>query len=590
MLVARAFLWRQRAIAARTSFSPLLTSLRWSSSGSPPDGDDDDIAKARKATVLAKLRAEEANAKANAAAYADKVKAEAAEAANRADKVKAEAAEAANRADKAKAETATETQNTRKAALEADAAADAAAANKRKAALEAEAAADAAAANKRKAALEAEAAADAAAANKRKAALEVEAAGENKWARRAAVGTLLLTTSALFLGAAYLAYDELTHSKVFVRWRMKRVLRAGPPDDALPPLVPENRRFALREPHLVAGSPLLVLGPSGSGKSSLMAKMVRDLKAKKVPVAYFSTRTSVDEKPNSQTLSGGQALVLAAHKFCEAVGYPERPSRLSQLSQLKVLGASFTVPTGPAHVSVVYEAENQFAAAISELFAVCAELSAEESTTPFIVLDELHDLMSERLRKVGGENLFALIANKALADCLDRGKVEFVAAASGSELPTSLAELTKLRGDRVRLFFTDDPTEEAVAARFKAQGYSQTTAQRIISSCGTRLRVLKPFLTSDSSLTEAQVAAELDDINAKATAAVRSLLRRAKGAEVSKDLVAVLDKLGKDKVVVLADLPPVLLSPFPNNVLYQGKAERVMFQSLPLKKAWKELR
>ena len=509
-LLARSLLWHQRVYAARTSFSPLL-SLRWSSSGSPPDGDDDFV-KARKAAELAKLRAE--------------------------------AAEAVNRA-------ATEGENTRKRALEADAAGE----------------------------------------NKRKAKAEADAAGENKWARRAAVGaavgTLLLTTSALFLGAAYLAYDELTHSKVFVRWRMKRILRAGPPDDALPPSVPKDRRFALAEPMLVAGSPLLVLGPSGSGKSSLMAKMVRDLKAKKVPVAYFSTRTAIDEKPNGQALSGGQALILAAHKFCEAVGYPERPSLLSQW---KVKNATVNVPTGPAQVSVVYEAENQFAAAINELFAVSAELRAEEGTAPFILLDELHDLMSERLRKVGGENLFALVANNALAYCLDRGQVEFVAAASGSELATSLAELTKLRGDRVRLFFTDDPTEEAVAARFKAQGYSDSTAQRIISSCGTRLRVLKPFLTPDSSLTEEKVAVELDDIKAKAASSVKSLLRRAKGAEVRKDLEAVLNKLGNDEAVDLEDLPPSLLSPFPNNVLYQGKAETVMFQSLPVKKAWKELR
>ena len=51
-----------------------------------------------------------------------------------------------------------------------------------------------------------------------------------------------------------------------------------------------------------------------------------------------------------------------------------------------------------------------------------------------------------------------------------------------------------LKGYRIRRFFTDDPTEEIVAARLKVQGYTDTTAQRIISTCGTRLRVLKPFL------------------------------------------------------------------------------------------------
>ena len=57
LLAARALLWRQHAYVARTS--PLLASLRWSSSGSPPD---DDFVKARNAAELAKLRAEAAEA------------------------------------------------------------------------------------------------------------------------------------------------------------------------------------------------------------------------------------------------------------------------------------------------------------------------------------------------------------------------------------------------------------------------------------------------------------------------------------------------------------------------------------------------
>jgi hypothetical protein len=414
-----------------------------------------------------------------------------------------------------------------------------------------------------------------------KAALEAEAAAEIKWVLRAAVGALLL-------GAAYLAYDEFTHSKVFVRWRMKRVLRAGPPDDALPPAVPDSRRFALAEPTLVSGLPLLVLGPSGSGKSSLMAKMVRDLKAKKVPVAYFSTRSAIYRERDSKALSGGLAFVLAARKFCEAVGYPERPSHLSQWT---VKDTAVDVPTGPAQDSADRDAENQFAAAIGELFEVCAELSAEEGTTPFIVLDGFHDLMSERLRNVGGENIFYLLSSNALAYCSDQGRVEFVASACGSELPPRLAELIKLKGNRVEMFFADDPTEEAAMARFKAQGYSDTTAQRIISSCGTRVRVLNRFLTPGSRLvTDAQVAAELDMIQEMATASVRSLLRRAKEAEVRNALVAVLDKLGKDECVARADLPRELLSPFPSDVLHQGKAGRVVFQSQPVRQAWMELR
>ena len=109
--------------------------------------------------------------------------------------------------------------------------------------------------------------------------------------------------------------------------------------------------------------------------------------------------------PNGQALAGGQALVLAAKMFCEAVGYPQRPSLTSQWIT--------NVPTGPAQVPVVYEAENRFAAAICELFAVFSELRAEEA--PFIVFDGFYELMSERLRNVGGENHFARITCSSTA-------------------------------------------------------------------------------------------------------------------------------------------------------------------------------
>jgi energy-coupling factor transporter ATP-binding protein EcfA2 len=535
-LTSRALLWRQRGLVARASISPLATSFRWSSSTDT----DDEISKARKEAELAEIRARQRITEADAAAHVDKVKAEAAA---HADKVKAEAAA---HADKVKADT-------DKVKAEAAAHADK---------------------------VKAEAAAHA---DKVKA--EAGSAWDRWWAQRM---TLLLSTGALVLSAAYLAYDELTHSKAFIRWNMKRVIRAGPPDRVLPKPVPEDRRFKLEEPEVEPGSPLLILGPSGSGKSSLMAKMVRDLKSKKVPVAYFRTRSSYAEKKDGEPLSGAPALEVAARKFCEAVGYPERPSLLSRW---KPKDASVGVPSG-VQTTVVPESGTvkHFLNAIDELFEACSELQDETGKVPYIIIDEFHDFMSERLRWAGGETVFVMFANHMLSFGLDRDRVEVVAGASGSELLADLAKLTKAKDDRVDTFYTEDPSEEVVRARLLQLKYSDEVATRIIASCGTRLRILKPFLTRNEAMPEAKVELKLTKARKRADQSLRALLGRAKEAGVREEVEALLNKLENGELVANEDIPPALFSPFPNNVMYWAEGGVVTFQSVPVKTAWKELR
>jgi energy-coupling factor transporter ATP-binding protein EcfA2 len=608
-------LWRQRGLVARTSFS----SFRWFSSSS--DGDDE-IAKARKEADLAELRcklaehrskeriaeaeaaAREANLKAESAAHADNLKAEAAA---REANLKAEAAareanlkaESAAHADNLKAEAAAREANlkaeaaAREANLKAEAAAHAdkvkSEADKAKAEADsARAGADSARAgadSARAGADSARAGADSARAGAGSAWAEAGSARDRLWAQRTA---LLLSTGALVLCAAYLAYDEVTHSRAFVRWYMKRVISAGPADSLLPEVVPEDRLFVLQDPEVDHGTPLLILGPSGSGKSSLMAKMVRDLKAKKVPVAYFSTRSAYEEK-DGEPLSGAPALELASRKFCVAVGYPERPSLLSQW---KAKDASLGMPSG-LKASVIHETGptvKHFRNAIDELFEACSELRDETGKVPYIIVDEFHDFMSERLRWAGGEALFVIFANHMLKFCLDRARVEVVAGASGSALLSDLERMTKAKDDRVDTFYTEDPTEAAVRTRLLKLTYSDAVATRIIDSCGTRLRILKPFLIRGKAMPEADVERKLNKAGKRAEQSIKSLLRRAEEAGVKKELVAIFRKLDKGEKVDDGDVPRALRSPFPNNILYWAEGGVVTFQSVPVKTAWKELR
>jgi energy-coupling factor transporter ATP-binding protein EcfA2 len=539
MLVARAFLWRQRAIAARTSFSPLLTSLRWSSSGSPPDGDDDDIAKARKATVLAKLRAEEANAKANAAAYADKVKAEAAEAANRADKVKAETAEAANRADKVKAETA----------------------------------------------------------------VSQESANDYLWVRRAVGGVAGVLVGTLVLGGLYLCYDHYTHhNRAHLRRRIRKTLLAGPYDGLLPrpprisplPMPP----FPIEN----MNRPVLVLGASGSGKSTQMGDLARTLKKRGVPVVYFRFRTSRQVSAHERAAHGLESeelpresgssvplLTVAAQRFYLAVGYPERSSFLSRW-QMKGFKLSWEGPELNASPDAV---ANRFTDAITDLFAVCGELYMEREMdpkvppadcAPVVLSDELHDLLHDRYHNEGGKNVFAHFGNEMTHSCADSHMSRVVLAASGAGLLKELEDRSAAGGDRVVSYTQRDPPESVVRERLAGLGYSQASVDAIVTTCGTRVRLLYPFLESRL----ADIHSVLEPLQSAAKEKVAMLMARCPEKSERKRLVKLLDKLAESpsSTVLVERFPEAVQAPFPNKVLLRHVGGEASFQTEAVRQAW----
>ncbi len=412
---------------------------------------------------------------------------------------------------------------------------------------------------------------------------EAGSAWDSWWAQRI---KRFMSIGTFVLGAGYLAYDEITHSKAFVRWNMKRVIRAGPPDILLPDAVPAERRFVLREPRVVEGFPHLILGPSGTGKSSLMADMVRELKKNKTPVVYFSTRSSYEQNQGGKPLTGINALEVAARKFCEAVGYPESSSFSSRW---KTKEGTVSWPWSMQAVFVP-KPNDIFYSAIDALFDVCAELRRETGKVPYVIIDEFHDFMNENLRSAGGDNLFNFLADKLITFGTDRGNVQFVAGTSGSEILSDLEKYTNASNFRMRPFYTEDPSTEAVRARLKTLGYSDDAARRILATCGTRLRVLKPFLVQDSAMSDADVEHELVEVRSLAKGYLDSFIKRADEAGVKREAEAILDKLDKGRAVELQEIPPALQSPFPNKVFFWARGNMMVFQSVPVSEAWKERR
>jgi hypothetical protein len=579
LCAARALLWRQRACATWTSFSPLAPSLRWSSSA---NNGDDDIAKARKAAALAELlsRQREAASRADkAASLADKAKAEATEAANRADKVKAEtaeaanrAAEAANRADKVKAET-----------LEAANRADKVKAETAEAANRA----DKVKVETAKIISETDTSA--------------KTANDSFWARRVLVG-------AVVLGGLFLAYDHHTHhNRAYLRRRIRRVLIEGPRESLLPSPPPFTTLPLPPFPIANMNRPVLILGASGSGKSTQMGELAREFKMKGVPVVYFRFRSSrevatrqlaahgqdLPQSPPQEGALKAPTLTVAAQRFYQAVGYPERPSywNLWVMNGFKLSWGGAELSVSPLVVTA------RFNNAITDLFAVCGELYHERKAdqsipvadrAPVVLSDELHDLLHERYHNEGGKDVFAHFGSEMTQSCTDDRVSRVVLAASGAELLDKLESMTSAGGDRVYPYMQPDPPESVVRQRLAALGYDQVAMDSIVATCGARVRLLYPFLQSRLE----DVPFRLQSLKASAGGRVETLMARCPDKAERDVLVQLLDGLAESPSASepVGRLPRAVQDPFPNRVLLRGVNQTATFQTEAVRQAWKRVR
>jgi hypothetical protein len=512
--------------------------------------DDATVANARIEAELAEFRARQRIANSEAAVRETKAKTEAVEATEREAKAKTETIEAAAREAKLKAET-----------VEAFA---------RAAKVEAETA---------------EAAARTAAAEK--------AARDLLWGRRVVLGTAVL-------GGLFLALDHYTHhNRAYLRRRIRRVLVAGPKDGLLPqPPFP-----ALSLPPFPMNSstnrPLLVLGASGSGKSTQMGELARDFQSKGVPVVYFRFRANRQlaaahgVRANGESATQAPTLTVAAQRFYEAVGYPERPSYFSHW-RTKVFKLSWEGPTLSASPDTVTA---RFKDAISDLFAACGELYRERKADPripvadrkpVVLSDELHDLLHDRYHSDGGKDVFAHFGDEMTHSCTDDRVSRVVLAASGAELLDKLDSMSTAGGDRVFPYMQPDPPERDVRERLAEMGYDPATVDLIVATCGTRVRLLTPFL--ESRLADPSSALEL--LRSSAERRVVMLMARCPEKSERDVLVKLLDRLAESPSAseLVERFPRAVRDLFPNRVLLRGLDETASFQTEAGRQAWKRVR
>ena len=397
--------------------------------------------------------------------------------------------------------------------------------------------------------------------------------------------------------AVWLGYDYVTHSfSPYIRWRMKRKLREGPRDEALPK--PPAHTFSARCPTFGSGLPVLVLGHTGSGKSTLLGQLARDFKSRGIPVAHFRFRAL--DSDNSSSVDA-QTFSSAAVSFFDAIGYPKRPSLLSRLS-FRQRAASHAGVNIDVEVEDAWETVAHFQRAVSDLFSVCIELYGErshldlEDRAPIIIADELQDLVrNNRVKQIGGETIFRQLAAEFTSYCTDAKSVRFCAAASSFALQDELND-TRASGFRVMIFTTSDPPAADVVKRLCAIGIKPTEAELITATCGTRLRALSPFLDPKNGAS-LDVAKTLKTMVGTARINIDKLFGLLDGDKESRRVLAgVMDDLcaGKEGVSVKR-LPKQLRKvpydwPSAASVLYLGSGKTLEIQSQVYCVAWKEMR
>ena len=402
-------------------------------------------------------------------------------------------------------------------------------------------------------------------------------------------------------GALWLGYDYLTHTfSPYVRWQMKRKLRQGPLESVLPVL--PTHEFPALSPSFDSGLPLIMLGHTGSGKSTVLGHLARDFKRRGVPVVYVRLRKLGSEMSSDAFRSEAQTFVSMASAVFEAIGYPPRPSLLSRLALL-CWSIGRAGVRADDEIEDTREALVHFQHAVSDLFSVCKELYGErmhcslEDRAPVILVDELHDLVhNDRMKRIGGELIFRQLAAEFTLNCTDARTVRFCAAASSFALHNELS-YTVARDFRTLVFTTSDPPAEAVRQRLRAIGFSEATAELIMGTCGTRLRLLSPFLSSTSacSMDVAPVLQRHVDLARDKIIWLFSLVRR--DAEAQRELGLLLDTLcaggeGSVSGVLPSKLQAVhpLVNPSAAGVLYLDSGNTLVIPSQPYCVAWKKMR
>lgn len=392
--------------------------------------------------------------------------------------------------------------------------------------------------------------------------LEAQIAAARHAARRGRALGLLA-----FVGGAALLLDYVWHDVEWaIKWRMAYALRKCTPPIAVG-AAPVSRFHVADAPEAPFSQVLVMLGPTGCGKSTMLASMADDLLARRVPTVLIRVRNPPDDKTaassaaytteEGQRVATGRARMDRTSKYiCEQIGYPYRQSLLARMS-----GAQWSFSIGEiihGTVPPVLPSATRLQCALQALFDVCSELCKEREkqgipvpdALPVIMIDEVQGLVKDlRLAAAGGREIFSLLGGLAVAHCVDRKSTRVALTCSSAYLLREYAEQRLLRDSRVTFVSLGDPSPEAVVTRLEQRGYSAADARAAVAWAGP----LQPLLTSARLVS---ISEWHDAVSAVALRSFDALLRRlSTNAAHTALFVSVMDCVARGESVELRTLP-----------------------------------
>lgn len=437
-------------------------------------------------------------------------------------------------------------------------------------------------------------------------------------------------------GVLWLALDWFVHDcEAYILWNMKRRLQQC----ELPRSVTSVPRPTLAVPgeSLSFGKkPVLLIAPAGAGKTTMLAEMARNFVEPK-PRKVEKATTQADEaregvKPTGAT-GAGEATALADKARAEYTPAPipvvficfrEAPQGASTRSvvadsndpaaRMALMAAQFFMQTGyPSRRSVVglllrtspiphlLPETSRLVHAMGLLFVASEQVYHERLASNIpegeakckLLFDEVQDLMKDkRLKAAGGEFVFEQLATCLVKYCINTPSVHAALTGSSAFLAEQFDSGGMLKLSRQHRYHLADPSEEEVLKALTNKGYSPVQAQRVVDTCGTRMRRLKSVFENDmfSPGKEAALDGFLAEALAKAEHDINALFSGVSatiGPDEARKLQAHLDAVLAGEAVSSTNLPASVkeLDSF-TAALFVDKFFRLRFQSRLHELAW----
>jgi hypothetical protein len=286
----------------------------------------------------------------------------------------------------------------------------------------------------------------------------------------------------------------------------------------------------------------MLLGPTGSGKSTMLKDLAQEFSSNNIPSFLISMRMPASKLGTvtmQNTDDETDLMDNIARQIFAQIGYPQRRSIIRGL-----MASPFAVYGGTS--VFVPPSRGRLLQSLNYLFEVCENVAesrvalgiSQMDAAPVLLFDEVEDLVkNSRLKQAGGDVVLNHLGTLLVRYSVDKKVIRSALAGSSAEL--AFAFSAPVKSSRCEYFYLADPTETALEEALVARGYSKADSQAMMQLCGTRLRLFNSALHHQippklqSFLETATYSAQCD---------FRLLLKNSLSFDDSIKLIAVLDR------------------------------------------------